>query len=107
MVYPKVIATPENTFKLLEDYKINGLLIPKGFETDGLTLKVRIMRLLINKFEPMLQPFYFVHDYFTYIEEYEYADNEGAKILFKIKDNWRTRFGMWCIRKYHKFKGVT
>jgi len=106
MDYPKVIATPQNTFKLLEDYIIGGVVIPKGEETDGLTLKVRLLRLLINKYEPRFQPFYFLHDYLTNKERYEEADDLGEKILMQIEDSWRTRFGMWCIRKYHKFKGV-
>ena len=83
---------------------IMGVLIPRYTETDGLTLKVRLLRLFINKFEPKFQPFYILHDYLTNKEEYKRADDLSEKVLFQIEDSFRTRFGMKLIRIYHYIK---
>ncbi len=102
--YPKVKATKNNTFELLEDYTIIGVTIPRGFTSDGLTLKVKLLRLIVNKYEPRFQPFYFLHDYLCREEQYETADRLSAEVLFSIEDSYRTRFGMWAIDKYHKIR---
>jgi len=104
MRYPIVRATTDNRFELAEDYKIKGVKIPKGFKSDGLTLKNRLLRLIINKYEPKFQPFYFLHDYLCFLEEYELADKLGALVLFDLEKSPRTKIGMSVIRMYHKFR---
>jgi len=102
--YPKVKATKNNTFELVEDFTIMGVTIPKGFTSDGLTLKVKLLRLIVNKYEPKFQPFYFLHDYLCREEKYKLADELSSKVLFKIKDSYMTRFGMRLIDKYHRIR---
>lgn len=104
MNYPKLIGTEDNTYKLSEDYTIKGVTIPKGYETDGLTLKNRFANLVVHKFAPKFSPFFVLHDRLCYLERYYEANKLGAEVLFEIEDSNRTRFGMWVIIKYLKFK---
>ena len=104
MKYPKLIATPNNTLIVIEDYAIDGVVIPKGFETDGLTLKIRLLRLIVDKYSPKFSPFFVVHDWFCSRNNYKQADDVGSKILFEIEDSWRTRIMMRAVRLYHRLK---
>ena len=104
MKYPEFIATSNNTFILTKDYSIKGVIIPKGFETDGLTLKIRLLRLLIDKYSPKFSPFFVVHDWFCSKDNYVVADSLGSEILFEIQDSFKTRVMIKAIRIYHKMK---
>ena len=105
MQYPKLIGTPNNTYKLVDDYTIAGVTIPaKDFETDGLTLKLRVLKLVVDKYAPKFSPFFVLHDYLCSLDRYKEADELGQKVLFKIEYSKRTRVGIWLIKKYHKFK---
>ena len=102
--YPVVQATSSNTFLLDKAYRIKGIEIPQGFESDGLTLKIRILRLIVSKYAPKLMPFFFIHDYLCTKEKYRLADDLGSKVLFEIEKSWRTKAMMKAIRIYHKIK---
>lgn len=105
MQYPKLIATPNDTFKLTEDYTIEGITIPsKHFETDGLTLKLRVLRLVVDKYSPKFSPFFVLHDYLCSLDRYKEADIIGQKVLFEIEYSFRTRAMIWLIKEYHKIK---
>ena len=101
--YPKYQGTKENTLVLTEDYLIQGIVIPSGFESDGLTLKIRFLSVVVDKYAPKFSPFFFLHDYLCREERYKKADSLGEVVLFDIENSKRTRFGMWLIKKYHKF----
>jgi len=102
--YPVVQATSSNTFLLDKAYQVKNITIPKGFESDGLTLKTRILRLVVSKYSPKLMPFFFIHDYLCYKEKYKLADDLGSEVLFEIEKSWRTKAMIFLIRKYHKTK---
>ena len=102
--YPLVQSTPNNTFILSRTYKVKGITIPKGFESDGLTLKIRLLRLIVSKYSPKFMPFFFVHDYLCNKEEYKLADDIGEKVLFEIEKSWKTKTMMFLIRKYHRIR---
>jgi len=104
MQYPILEPTSNGTFKLYKDYEINGIFVPKGFETDGLTLKIRLLRLLVDKYQPKFSSFFVVHDWFCSINNYKQADDVGSQILFKIENSFRTRLMMKAIRLYHRIK---
>lgn len=104
MQYPKLIATPDNTLIVIEDYEIDGVVIPRGFETDGLTLKIRLLRLLVDKYSPKFSPFFVVHDWFCSKDNYSVADRVGSEILFEIENSWRTGIMMRAIKIYHRLK---
>lgn len=104
MKYPIYTGTPKNTLLLVEDYTIEGIDIKAPFESDGLTLKVRFLKIFIDKFAPKFSPFFFLHDFLCRKKMYDMANDLGAKVLFKIEDSKLTRFGMFSIRAYHYFK---
>ena len=104
MQYPILEPTSNGTFKLYKDYEINGIFVPKGFETDGLTLKIRLLRLLVDKYQPKFSPFFVVHDLLTNRCEYYDADEIGSKILFETENSIRTKLMMFVIKLYHRIK---
>ena len=101
--YPHVKATYNNMFILSQPYIIKGVLIPKGFKSDGLTLKARVLRLVVSKYSPKFMPFYFIHDYLCDKEEYKKADDLGQEVLFEIEKSWRTKAMISMVKWYHRF----
>ena len=104
MKYPIVTATKENKIKLVESYKVDRVVVPVGFESDGLTLKSRIFRLVVSKYSPKFMPFFIVHDYLCDIGKYKKADEIGEKILFEIEKSIRTKLMITMVKLYHKIK---
>lgn len=102
--YPTVKATYRNTFVLESPYQVGNILIPAGYESDGLSLQFRIFRLVVSKYAPKFMPFFFIHDYLCDEEMYRLADNLGEEILFDIEKSWRTKIMIFLVRKYHKIK---
>jgi len=58
--YPLVQATKDNKLVLREAYQVKHVTIPAGFESDGLTLKLRVFRLVVARYSPRFMPFFFV-----------------------------------------------
>ena len=104
MKYPILEPQPNGTFRLYKPYEIYGIKVPDGFTTDGLTLKTRLLRLIVDKYQPKFAPFFVVHDWFCANDNYKVADEVGSKILFEIENSWRTRLMMRAVRLYHKIK---
>jgi len=104
MKYPKLLPQYNGTFMLLEQYNIKGYTVPYGFVTDGLTLKTRLLRLVVDKYQPKFAPFFVLHDYLCSIDKYKEADEVGEQVLFSIENSLRTKLMMWFIRAYHKVK---
>ena len=102
--YPLVQSTKNNTFILSKAYNVKGITIPEGFESDGLTLKVRLLRLVVSKYSPKFMPFFFIHDYLCNKEKYKQADDTGEEVLFEIEKSFKTKAMMFLIRKYHKIR---
>jgi len=102
--YPILKPQPSGTFIVYEDYTTRGEVVPKGFSTDGLTLKIRVLRLMVDKYQPKFAPFFVLHDYLCSNDRYEEADRLGKEVLFEIEYSRRTRLMMWAIRLYHKIK---
>ena len=102
--YPKLLPQHNSTFVVLEDYGINGHTVPAGFVTDGLTLKTRLLRLLVDKYQPKFAPCFVIHDYLCSKDKYEEADIVGKKVLYEIEYSLRTRMMMFAIRIYHKLR---
>ena len=104
MKYPILEPTADGTFKLYKDYEVEGIFVPKGFETDGLTLKIRLLRLLVDKYQPKFSPFFVVHDWLCSRNDYKQADDVGSEMLFEIEDSLRTQIMMKAVRLYHRLK---
>jgi len=104
MKYPILEPQPQGTFRLYKPYEIKGIIVPSGFETDGLTLKIRLLRIIVDKYQPKFSPFFVTHDYLCSLDRYEEADEIGSQILFEIENSWRTRAMIKAIKLYHKLK---
>ena len=102
--YPKVTATPNNKFVLVEPYQVKNIRIPSGYESDGLSLRLRVFRLIVSRYSPKFMPFFFIHDYLCSKKKYGLANAIGEEVLFDIEKSFRTRAMMFLIRKYHKLK---
>jgi len=104
MNYPILEPQVNGNFKVYKVYEIEGIKVPESFETDGLTLKIRLLRLIVDKYQPKFAPFFVIHDWFCANNNYKVADELGSKILFQIENSWRTRAMMRAVRLYHKIK---
>ncbi len=104
MEYPVLKPCKDGTFILYKTYRVYGFTIPKGFKTDGLTLKIRVLRIFVDKYQPKFAPFFTLHDYLCSLERYKEADWIGSRILLKIENSWRTKMMIKAIKIYHKFK---
>ena len=102
--YPTVCATSKNTFVLDKAYKVKNISIPIGYESDGLSLKFKLFRLVVSKYSPKFMPFFFIHDYLCDKEKYRLADDIGQEILYDIEKSVRTNMMMKLIRFYHYIK---
>jgi len=102
--YPTYKGTMDNKVVLAEDYLVKGVLIKKGFKSDGLTLKTIFLKLFIDKFSPKLSPFFFLHDKLCRDEKYIKADILGKEVLYEIEKSIRTKFGIHLIFFYHFIK---
>ena len=102
--YPVLVPDANGIFKLYEDYEIKGYKIPKNFTTDGLTLKTRLLRLVVDKYQPKFAPFFVLHDWLCFLERYKEADEVGAEVLFEIENSWRTRAMIKAVMLYHRLK---
>jgi len=104
MKYPILEPHSGGYYTVYEDYRTKGYKVPKGFKTDGLTLKIRALRWVVDKYQPKFAPFFVVHDYLCGMDRYREADRVGEEILFEIEYSNRTRLMMWLIKKYHKIE---
>ena len=104
MEYPILRPRADKNFELYKDYEIAGYKVPAGFVTDGLTLKNRFLRIIVDKYQPKFAPFFVLHDYLCSLKKYNTADTMGQIILFDIEKSFRTKIMMFAIRTYHKLK---
>ncbi len=108
--YPIVRANEHNHFELVEDYRVFGIRIPPKKQSDGLTLKVSILKLIVNKYQPILQPAYFTHDYICDLELYALADLLFDTILResnkrnKLSTKMLYSLMAFMVKKYHKVR---
>jgi len=104
MKYPTLEPHADDHYIVYADYNIEGYTIPKGFSTDGFTLKTRLLRLVVDKYQPKFAPFFVLHDYLCSIDKYKEADKAGSEVLFDIEYSFRTRAMMRLISLYHRIK---
>ncbi len=102
--YPKVQATSNNTFILLEAYKIKGIEIPAGYQTNGADIP-RIFWSIVPPNKPKYQSAIILHDYLCDKEEYKKADRLMKQVLFEIDGQNIITVGMsLAVKLYHKIR---
>ena len=108
MNYPKLQGTERNTQVLLEDYEIMGVVIPKGYETNGQDSPRWSWSLGFPPFKPMYSPAYVVHDYLiskayennSFMESVKAANKTWADIMLEVDPSKQVKVAIWCLNKY-------
>ena len=98
-----ISPTHDNRFVLKEPYKVENILIPKGYKTNGANIP-RVLWWFVPPFKPKYLPAVIVHDYLCDKEEYALADDLFEKLLMEIEDSFYTRIMVMAVRIYHKIK---
>ena len=68
-------------YVLVDDFVYKNVVVPKGFKTDGITYKLRLIGLFINKFDPRYIEAAIVHDYLTGEGDWELANEYFEEML--------------------------
>jgi hypothetical protein len=99
----KISPTLDGNFVLLEDFRIDGYVIQKGYKTNGANVP-RMFWSFIPPFKVQNLPAVVVHDWLCDKEKYVEADKLFEILLNKfdlepLKDEM-----VFAVKKYHKFK---
>jgi len=101
--HPVIQTMNNNRVMLWEDYKVDWLVIPEGYMSDGASVP-RWLWSIVPPFKPKYMPAVLAHDYLCDKELYTYADELFEKILLDIEDSVVTRGMIKAVRSYHKVR---
>jgi hypothetical protein len=90
-------------YELTEQIVHRNCVVPAGYKTDGVSYKLRVFALFVNKFDPRYIKAAVVHDYMVDRGEWELG-NKYFEQLLPIND-WRATAMIWAVDKYAKWKG--
>ena len=99
----KVSPTMDGHLILLDDFKIDGLVIEKGYETNGANIP-RILWSIIPPLKVQNLPAVVVHDWLCDKERYVEADAMFHKLLEKFKIEPFRNEMVFAVKLYHKIK---
>lgn len=85
-------------YRLTKDYEYKDVVVPRGFVTDGVTYKLRLVALVIDRFSPEYIEAVIVHDYLCELEMYEKADQYFEELLPK---GWKSKLMVLAVKIYH------
>lgn len=68
-------------YEVAEDYAFRDVIVPKGYLTDGVSYKFRLLGIFINKFDPLYIEAAVVHDYLTDKGEWKKANSYFEDLL--------------------------
>ncbi len=93
--------TPSNRkYKLIQDFVYKDVVVPTGFTTDGVSYKLRILSLFINRFDPRYIEAVVVHDYLTDLDEWGKGNKYFEELLPK---STRSKFMIMGVKLYRRF----
>lgn len=87
---------------LTNDYSYKNVIIPRGYATDGVSYKFRLLGIFINRFDPRYIEAVIVHDYLTDLGEWEKANRYFEEMLPNTRTAWWMVKG---VKVYRKIKG--
>ena len=99
----KITPTRDNRFVVLEDFSTHGVLVPKGYKTNGANIP-RFLWSVVPPFKPKFLLAVVVHDYLTDKELYKRADDKFESILYEIENSFITRMMVRTVRAYHAIR---
>ena len=92
-----------NRYELTDPLVYKSCRVPKGFKTDGITYKLRLAALFINRFDPRYIKAAIVHDYLVEMGDWHRANHYFAELL--PDNDWRSKVMIKAVRFYRRFRG--
>lgn len=68
-------------YELTQDLVYKDVTVPKGYLTDGISYKLRVLALFINKFDPRYIVAAIVHDYLTDLGDWDKGNKYFEELL--------------------------
>ena len=99
----KVSPTIDGKFIVLEDFKINGITIEKGYKTNGANIP-KMFWSFIPPFKVQNLPAVVVHDYLCDKEKYTEADRQFKTLLNHFRLEKYRYIMIKVVKIYHKIK---
>ncbi len=97
-----LILRPSNDrYEVVGGYKYRDIFVPDRFKTDGISAKIRLLYLFVNKYDPRVIEAVVVHDYLCEMEEYAKADRYFKELLPNI---WQKKYMVGLVKMYHKYE---
>ena len=97
-----LLKPAEYRYELVEDYMYKDTVIPAGYRTDGISYKLRVVALFINRFDPRYIKAAIVHDWLTDQGDWEKANRYFEELL--PDNDWRVKLMVAGVTMYAKFK---
>lgn len=110
----KIQPTQYNTYILLEDFNYDGVVVPKGFETNGADVP-RVAQNIFPPFQPRFIPAIIIHDYLIQLSKsidnkelrnkaIDLANDLFEEMILKAKKTLVTRSAAKLVKLYWKIK---
>lgn len=101
--YPKVKPTIQNKYVLMENYQVENVRVPKGYETNGADVP-KLFWWFVPPFKPKYLPAIIIHDYLCDKKKYSLADSLFESTLYKIEISFTTKTMVKAVKWYHTIK---
>ena len=89
-------------YRTTKEITYKDVIVPIGTLTDGISYKLRIFALFVDRYDPRFIEAVVVHDYLTYLGEWEKGNKYFEDML---PENWRKPFMVAGVKIYRKLKG--
>ena len=76
----------KDKYRLTKELVYKDITVPVGYFTDGISYKLRMFALFINRFDPRYIKAAIVHDYLTDLNDWEKANQYFEELL---PNDWR------------------
>lgn len=97
----RIKITPCGTgYVLCKDFRYKDVVVPKGYLTDGISYKFRLVGIFLNKFDPRYIKAVIVHDYLTDNGDWEKANQYFEELLPK---STTSKVMVKSVKIYYKF----
>jgi hypothetical protein len=95
-----LLLTPDgDRYKVAEDFEYKNVVVPKGHKTDGISYKLRLVALVIDRYSPKYITAAVVHDYLTDEGNWELANKYFEELLPNDK---LSKIMISSVKIYHK-----
>ena len=96
-----IVKPVGDKFELVVSYTYRDVTVPQHYQTNGMDYKLRILGLILHKYDPRCLEAVVIHDYLCDMEDYDKADKYFGELL---PDIWQKKFMIKAVKRYHKIK---